>query len=131
MGLQTAARVHTSDVFNVSSENTGQDYQISVSLPASYFHKPETTFPSVYVLDGNLHFETVTGICRFMQLNRTLPEVVIISIGYLLEGFYGEEFNQIIIRRAKDLTAVVDRDYEQFARDAFKVEGIEIETGGA
>jgi predicted alpha/beta superfamily hydrolase len=131
MELQTAATVHSSYVFNVPSENTGGDYQISVSLPASYSHKPETTFPSIYVIDGNLHFETVTGISRMMQLNGTLPEVVIISIGYPLKGFFGEEFNPLFIRRAKDLTAVVDRDYEQFVRDAFNIEGVEIETGGA
>jgi len=131
MGLQAAARIHTSDVLNVSSENTGQDYQVSVSLPASYFHKPETTFPSIYVVDGNLHYEIVTGISRLMQLNGTLPEVVIISIGYPFEGFYGDEYKQFFVRRSKDLTAVVDEDYHKFLQKVINIEELEIETGGA
>ncbi len=66
-----------------------------------------------------------------MQLNGTLPEVVIISIGYPFEGFSGDEYKQFFVRRAKDLTAVVDESYHKFVKNVAEIEGVEIETGGA
>jgi predicted alpha/beta superfamily hydrolase len=66
-----------------------------------------------------------------MQLNGTLPEVVIISIGYPFEGFYGDEYKQFFVRRSKDLTAVVDEDYHKFLQKVINIEELEIETGGA
>ena len=79
MKTRTAATIHTSEALTVRSENTGQDYRISVSLPASYDHKPETTFPVIYVMDGNIMFEMVTGIARLMQMGGLLPEVILRS----------------------------------------------------
>ena len=131
MKTRTAATIHTSEALTVKSENTGQEYRISVSLPASYDHKPETTFPVIYVVDGNLVFEMVTGISRVMQMGGLLPEVIVVSIGYPLEGFYGNDFQQFFIRRAKDLTSVVDERYEQFAAKVSGAGSSAIKTGGA
>jgi predicted alpha/beta superfamily hydrolase len=115
MNTRTAATIHTSEVLTIQSENTGQEYQISISLPASYDHKTDTSFPVIYLMGGNLLFEMVTGITRMMQLGGLLPEVIVVSVGYPLEGFYGGDFQQFFIRRARDLYAVVDERYEQFA----------------
>ena len=57
--------------------------------------------------------------------------MVIISIGYPFEGFYGDEYKQFFVRRSKDLTAVVDKDYHKFLHNVAKIEGVELETGGA
>lgn len=131
MGRRIEASMHTSDVLTVVSENTGQEYRIAISLPASYDHKPKTSYPTIYVVDGNLLFELVTGITRMMQLGGALPEVVVVSIGYPLEGFYGDDFDQFFVRRLKDLTSVVDERYEEFRREALSTKHLEIETGGA
>ena len=131
MITRTAASIHTSETLTVKSENTRQEYRISVGLPPSYDHKPETTFPVVYVVDGNLLFEMVIGITRVMQMGGLLPEFIVVSIGYPLEGFYGGDFQQFFSRRAKDLTSVMDEQYEQFVRQVSKNEQMEIETGGA
>jgi hypothetical protein len=128
---RSRASIHTSEVLTVESKNTGWEYQISIGLPASYDYKPEQTFPTIYVLDGNLLFEMVVGATRMMQLCGTLPEVLVVGIGYPLEGFYGDDFDQFFVRRAQDLTSVVDRQYEQFVRARFKMGNVEIETGGA
>jgi predicted alpha/beta superfamily hydrolase len=66
-----------------------------------------------------------------MQMGGLLPEVIVVSIGYPLEGAYGGDFQQFFLRRAKDLTSVVDKRYEQFVRQVAKSEHMEIETGGA
>jgi predicted alpha/beta superfamily hydrolase len=131
METRTAASIHTSEALTVKSKNTGQEYLIVVSLPASYDHKPETTFPVVYVLDGNLLTEMVTGISRLMTLGGLLPEVIMVSIGYPLKGYYGADLQQFFLRRAKELTSVVDKQYEQFVRQVTKNEQLELETGGA
>lgn len=131
MSTRTQASIHTTEVLTVVSKNTGQEYRISISLPSSYHHKPITSFPTIYVVDGNLLFEMVTGIARMMQQGRVIPEVVVVSIGYPLEGFYGDDFRQFFVRRAKDLTSVVDKQYERSLRDLFKIEHMKIETGGA
>jgi len=131
MRTRTKTSVHTTEVLTVASKNTGQEYRISISLPASYHHKPNTSFPTIYVVDGNLLFEIVTGIARMMQQGKVIPEVVVVSIGYPLEGFYGDDFRQFFVRRAKDFTSVVDKQYERSLGDLFKIQHMEIETGGA
>ncbi len=74
METRTAATIHTSEVLTFESKNTGQRYRISISLPASYDHKLETSYPVIYVIDGNLLFEIVTGIARGMQLGGLIPD---------------------------------------------------------
>ena len=61
MKARIAAQIHTSEAWTLKSENTGQEYRISVSLPASYDHTPQKTFPTVYVVDSNVFYEMVTG----------------------------------------------------------------------
>lgn len=131
METRNAATIHTSEALTVRSENNGQEYRISVSLPASYDHKPETTFPVVYVMDGNVLFEMVTGIGRLMQMGGLMPEVIVVAVGYPLEEFYGADYQQFFTRRAKDLTSVRDERYEQFVRKVTQNETLQLETGSA
>ena len=108
MENRTKASIHTSEVLSIMSKHTNEEYRISVSLPSSYDHKPDISFPATYVVDGNILFEMVTGISRMMQQGRVIPEMVVVSIGYPLEGFYGEDLRQFFVRRGKDFTSVVD-----------------------
>jgi hypothetical protein len=130
MGSRTAATIHTSDSYIVKSENTGKEFQIKVGLPPSYDHNPEASFPVVYVMDGNLLFEIATGIARGMQLGNLIPEIVVVSVGYPLESFHGNDFYQFFVRRACDLTSVVDERYENFVRKVVQHEDLEVKTGG-
>lgn len=131
MPANPIANIYSSETFILASEATGQEYLISVALPRSYDHQPEATYPAIYVIDGNFHFESVAGLCRLMGLNSTIPEVAIISIGYPLDGFYGEQYNEFFIRRARDLTVTVDQEYEYFLRSNFPIDGKVIAMGGA
>ena len=129
MTTRIPASIHTSDVLTVSSENTGEEYRISVSLPASYDHKPETTFPVVYVTDANILFEMVTGITRAM--GDMVSEPIVVGIGYPLEGFFGDDRVRFVLRRGKDFTCAVDDEYESFVAQSWGVERSEPVTGGA
>jgi predicted alpha/beta superfamily hydrolase len=124
----TAASIQSSEVINVSSESTGDVYQISVGLPNSYFTDPTRIFPVVYMLDANIEFEAVVGLARLLQLGGVLPEFVVVGIGYPLAGNYGDGLSEFAKRRARDLTSAADDRYGQFIADAFNVDGT-IETG--
>jgi predicted alpha/beta superfamily hydrolase len=91
-----------------------KEYRISVSLPASYDHAPDKTFPTVYMVDGNVFYEMVTGTARLMAMSGLIPEVIVVSVGYPLDGLYGDNWLQFFVRRSKDLTSVVDERYEEF-----------------
>ncbi|MBN1249635.1 MAG: alpha/beta hydrolase, partial [Anaerolineae bacterium] len=66
------------------SKITGQKYRIYVSLPMGYSAEaagPEG-YPVVYLVDGNWHFPTTTGIARFLRPSGELPDMIIVGIGY-------------------------------------------------
>jgi predicted alpha/beta superfamily hydrolase len=108
------AQIHTSEAWMLKSKNTDQEYRISVSLPVSYDHEPEKTYPTVYMVDGNIFYEMVTGTARLMAMSGLIPEVIIVSVGYPLDSLYGDDWLQFFVRRSKDLTSVVDERYEEF-----------------
>lgn len=114
MNKRTAAQIHTTDTWLLKSENTGQEYRISVSLPVSYDHELEKTYPTVYMVDGNVFYEMVTGAARLMAMSGLIPEVIIVSVGYPIDSLYGDDWLQFFVRRSKDLTSVVDERYEEF-----------------
>jgi predicted alpha/beta superfamily hydrolase len=63
---------------NLTSEITGQTYQVSVALPENYATSNET-YPILYALDANIRFGTVVETAR--SLRRTV-ELIIVGIGY-------------------------------------------------
>ncbi len=66
------------------SKITGQKYRIYVSLPTGYSAEaagPEG-YPVIYLVDGNWHFPTTTGIARFLSPSGELPDMIVVGIGY-------------------------------------------------
>lgn len=114
---RNAATIHTSDVLMVRSKNTNQEYRISVSLPVSYDYEPEKIYPIVYLVDGNVFYEMLTGAARLMAMSGLTPEVIIVSVGYPLDGLHGADWLQFFVRRSKDLTSVVDQRYQEFVNN--------------
>ena len=155
MSERIPAQIHTSEAWMIKSENTGEEYRISVSLPASYDHDPEKNYPTVYMVDGNIFYEMVTGAARLMAMSGLIPEVIIVSVGYPLGGLHGADWLQFFARRSEDLTSVVDvqcqefvnnlindprraktavtkkKDYEEFEHNAVGEPVTEVETGRA
>ncbi len=130
------ANIESSEVFDLTSERTGEDYRIFVGFPAAYGNDTESNFPGIYVLDGNGGFPVVTGLARSMQGARTVPHMgrgippaLVVGIGYPVEGEIWERtsFQVKWQRRTKDYSGFVNPDVEETWRRDF---GIEIETGG-
>lgn len=128
MEQRTNATIAKSDVLTVTSKNTGDEYLIQVGLPISYDQNPDTSYPIVYLIDSNLIFELAVGTVRNMILSRECPEVILVGIGYPMDTF---DFIHFLIRRAKDLTSIVDERYEQFLRTALQNPELDISTGHA
>ena len=66
---------------NLTSEITGRTYQISVALPRNYATSNET-YPVLYAVDANFEFGTVVEAARFLHVEKTIPELIIVGIGY-------------------------------------------------
>lgn len=64
------------------SETLGEDRPYWVYLPASYNDQTyyPAEYPVLYLLDGDAHFHSVTGIVQFMSDNAQVPEMLIVAI---------------------------------------------------
>lgn len=129
MTLPPQANLSITETLFMHSDQTGQDYQISVGLPASYRKSGDQKFPLVMVLDGNLFFNMLTDTARVMHLCRTFPEVIVVGIGYPLKSLLGDDFKRFVLHRVKDFTPVQSRFFEGELHSWLGVQSIE--TGGA
>ncbi|MDX1620616.1 MAG: alpha/beta hydrolase-fold protein [Nitriliruptorales bacterium] len=136
MGDEQLATIASSEVFDVTSQHTGDDYRIFVGLPASYGTDPNALFPGIFVLDGNSAFPVITAIARQLQLASVLPQfgpgippAVVIGIGYPLDGdiWDASRLETGQQRRTHDYCSFVD----PVMRRAHSARGIELQTGGS
>ena len=57
------------------------DFYIYISLPDGY-EESVKKYPVLYVLDGDISFGMATSIARYLQFGNTIPELIIVGIGY-------------------------------------------------
>ncbi len=96
----------------ISSKITGQDYEVRIYLPHSYPYLPGQNYPVLYVMDGNLFGELVSGIARLMAFSSKVPEVIVVSVGYPLI-LHGEGFKKFISLRGLEFTPGPDPKFEE------------------
>jgi hypothetical protein len=110
----------------ITSSKTGREYQVSVALPRGY-NDSSNSYPVLYSLDANGEFGIVVETARLLRLERLIPEVVVVGIGYPVGHYF-----DAIGKRALDLT-VTNRDAE--LREIFMKSGLGLPapegTGGA
>jgi len=61
------------------------EYQIDIALPAGY-RECDKRYPVFYLLDANLHFPTAVQAYRCQRIEGTVPELIVVGIGYREEG---------------------------------------------
>jgi predicted alpha/beta superfamily hydrolase len=80
-----AASIPATHARVVHSEMADDDYLISVALPFHYEERPDVVWPVIYVLDGNMHFNMVVDMVRFMNIRvefcNELPDALIVGVG--------------------------------------------------
>ena len=63
------------------SNIVGDDYKISVALPAGY-NASHSSYPVLYVTDANTNFTTAAQVIKRMTQNKELPPMIVVGIGY-------------------------------------------------
>jgi predicted alpha/beta superfamily hydrolase len=74
--------IHDSEVIDLSSRETGRDYEIIIGLPPSFAEHPERHYPALYLTDGQWDFPLVEMLAGGLRYDKVAPEFVIVAITY-------------------------------------------------
>jgi hypothetical protein len=64
------------------SQTLDKNLHIVVGLPADYDESGDTEYPTVYVLDGGVHYATLRGYHRYLRVGEEVPEIILVAISY-------------------------------------------------
>jgi predicted alpha/beta superfamily hydrolase/uncharacterized protein YciI len=68
------------------STRPDRQYQLYIGLPASYGKEPDRRYPVVYFTDAYWGYEGVRAIYWGLEYDKTIPEVILVGIGYVGEN---------------------------------------------
>ena len=81
------------------SETLGHVLHIYVRIPEGAEQNPGRRYPTVYLLDGGIHFPMLSSYYHYLRLDEELPELMLVGISYGSDTFDGGNF------RSSDFTA--------------------------
>jgi uncharacterized protein len=90
--------ISRSEIIEMTSEETGRHYEISVAVPESYAKEPARRYPVVYLLDGQWDFPLVHAMAGGLRYDQAIPDLFIVGITY---GGENPDFNK---HRIEDYT---------------------------
>ncbi|MBT8377929.1 MAG: hypothetical protein KJN64_01725 [Ignavibacteria bacterium] len=64
------------------SENVQDSFYIYVKLPKNYGEESDKTYPTIFLLDGDIAFPIAYSVVRYLQFGRYVPDVIIVGVGY-------------------------------------------------
>lgn len=69
-------------VETIQSNNLNEERILNIYLPDGYDSKGETTYPTIYVLDGsaNEDFPHIAGLLQFMNMYNLAPKSIVVGI---------------------------------------------------
>lgn len=85
----------------------GETFRIDVALPE--FRRRGRPLPVVYVMDGNTVFGIAAQAARFLQNAREMPQVLMVGVGYDLDGARPRGAYGAL--RTRDLTPSLDQEF--------------------
>jgi hypothetical protein len=109
--------------FDLSSQSTGQEYTLFVSIPKTYKAYDSMRYPVLYVLDGNFMFPVMSQMQQLLQETREVKDLIIVGIGYHTHSILGST-----PYRTPDYTPTRDTSFENMLARDIKME---VRTGGA
>lgn len=77
----TAQQKDSTQIMHLHSAIVGDDYLISVALPAGY-NTAHSSYPVLYVTDANGNFTDAVRSARHMMQKKQLPPIIVVGIGY-------------------------------------------------
>ena len=109
----------------VHSAMANDDYLISVALPFHYEERPDLVWPVIFVLDGNMHFNMVVDMVRFMNIRvefcNELPDALIVGVGYPVTGTLTEILHKAMHLRMRDFVLGREESGEAFMQEHFPI----------
>lgn len=99
----------------ITSQHTGRDYRITISLPLGYSIAPDDSLPFdnsagkwsvVYAVDGNYLAGVVTDTVRLMAWGKRTTDAIVVTIGYPDNGDPAQSFRTWGSHRTADLTPI-------------------------
>lgn len=73
--------IYNTQVKVFHSQIIDDDFYLYISLPDDY-DKSDIKYPVLYLLDGDVTFGMAASIARYLQFGNTIPELIIVGIGY-------------------------------------------------
>ncbi len=81
-----AVTLFNTEMHQLHSEIVNDDFEIYVSLPYRYA-STDTTYPVFFNLDANISFGITENVVHVLStLNREIPEMIVVGIGYPIKG---------------------------------------------
>jgi hypothetical protein len=112
---------HTRVVYSAMANDS---YLISVALPFHYDERPDIVWPVIFVLDGNMHFNMVVDMVRFMNIRvefcNELPDALIVGIGYPVTGTLTDMLYHVMHLRCGTSSSVAKRVAKPSCRTTFR-----------
>lgn len=98
---------------SLHSKILNEDRKILVYVPSSSKNNPNEIYPVVYLLDGNIHFNSVTSMIQNLSevlRNTIMPQMIVIGIQHSdrMRDLTGREFTSFL---EKELIPYVDSVY--------------------
>lgn len=118
--------------FSLTSKVLGEERAYSVYLPASYRDSTygPRHYPVLYLLDGDAHFHSASGVVRFMSAgingNIQIPELIVVAIANTnrnrdLTPTYSTIGNGGVVAPSLEVSGGGDRFLDFVERDLFAV----------
>ena len=100
---QSPISIPGTETYQMKSTNNGVEYRVDVALPFGYATSGKR-YPTFYILDSNTSFAIAAMTSRFLRFDRSIPEIIIVGIGYPGDDAAGFT-PQSGISRMRDYTA--------------------------
>lgn len=76
-----AFELNTGERVKISSDYLNEEREIQVLLPESYHNHPRSTYPVLYLLDGDYNFHGMSGVLDFLaNKGQLIPDIILVSI---------------------------------------------------
>ena len=115
-GHYPEVKVPDTQVRQFHSKIYKKDYVLSISLPEGYDPRGQETYPTLYVLDGNMYFATTVQSYRVQRLGNDVPPMIIVGIEYPTESL-----DAWLVRRAIELTPTNNAEFDKQYAEQYKM----------
>lgn len=76
-----AFELNTGERVKLSSDYLNEAREIQVLLPESYHDHPHSTYPVLYLLDGDYNFHGMSGVVDFLaNKGQLIPDIILVGV---------------------------------------------------